>query len=67
MSGNTTEQTGERLSALLAAGRPDAPALLAPEEEIAVAVFEARRKGKGVMSHAFGGEGLDNAVRAGVR
>ena len=37
------------------------------EEEIAVAVFEAERKGKGVMSHAFGGEGLDNAVRAGVR
>jgi imidazolonepropionase-like amidohydrolase len=36
-------------------------------EEIAVAVFEAGRKGKGVMSHAFGGEGLDNAVRAGVR
>jgi imidazolonepropionase-like amidohydrolase len=37
------------------------------EEEIAVAVFEAGRKGKGVMSHAFGGEGIDNAVRAGVR
>ena len=37
------------------------------EEEIAVAVFEARRKGKGVMTHAFGGEGIDNAVRAGVR
>jgi imidazolonepropionase-like amidohydrolase len=37
------------------------------EEEIAVAVFEAARKGKGVMSHAFGGEGIDNAVRAGVR
>jgi imidazolonepropionase-like amidohydrolase len=37
------------------------------EEEIVVAVFEAARKGKGVMSHAFGGEGLDNAVRAGVR
>jgi imidazolonepropionase-like amidohydrolase len=37
------------------------------EEEITVAVFEAGRKGKGVMSHAFGGEGIDNAVRAGVR
>jgi imidazolonepropionase-like amidohydrolase len=37
------------------------------EQEIAVAVFEAARKGKGVMSHAFGGEGVDNAVRAGVR
>jgi imidazolonepropionase-like amidohydrolase len=36
-------------------------------EEIGVAVFEAARKGKGVMAHAFGGEGLDNAVRAGVR
>jgi imidazolonepropionase-like amidohydrolase len=36
-------------------------------EEIAVAVFEAGRRGKGVMSHAFGGEGIDNAVRAGVR
>jgi imidazolonepropionase-like amidohydrolase len=37
------------------------------EEEIGVAVFEAARRGKGVMAHAFGGEGLDNAVRAGVR
>lgn len=37
------------------------------EEEISVAVFEAGRKGKGVMSHAFGGEGIDNAVRGGVR
>jgi imidazolonepropionase-like amidohydrolase len=36
-------------------------------EEIAVAVFEAGRHGKGVMSHAFGGEGLDNAVETGVR
>jgi imidazolonepropionase-like amidohydrolase len=35
--------------------------------EIAVAVEEAGRKGKGVMSHAFGGEGIDNAVAAGVR
>jgi imidazolonepropionase-like amidohydrolase len=37
------------------------------QEEIAVAVVEAGRKGKGVMTHAFGGEGIDNAVRAGVR
>jgi imidazolonepropionase-like amidohydrolase len=37
------------------------------EEEIGVAVFEAGRRGKGVMAHAFGGEGLENAVRAGVR
>jgi imidazolonepropionase-like amidohydrolase len=36
-------------------------------EEIAIAVFEAGRHGKGVMSHAFGGEGIDNAVEAGVR
>jgi imidazolonepropionase-like amidohydrolase len=41
----------------------------APEftpEEIGVAVYEARRKGKGVMVHAFGGEGLTNSVKAGV-
>jgi len=36
-------------------------------EEIAVAVFEAERRGKGVMVHAFGGEGIDNAIEAGVR
>ena len=36
-------------------------------EEIAVAVFEATRKGKGVAAHAYGGDGLTNAVRAGVR
>jgi imidazolonepropionase-like amidohydrolase len=36
-------------------------------EEIQVAVFEAERRGRGVMVHAFGGEGLDNAVEAGVR
>ena len=36
-------------------------------EEIAAAVFEAGRKGKRVMAHAFGGEGLDNAVAAGVK
>ncbi len=43
---------------------------LVPEltpEEIAVAVFEAARKGKPVAAHAYGGEGLTNAVRAGVR
>ena len=43
---------------------------LVPEltpEEIAVAVFEGRRKGKHVAAHAYGGEGLTNAVRAGVR
>ncbi len=37
------------------------------QEEIEVAVFEAARKGKGVLVHANGGEGIDNAVRAGVR
>jgi imidazolonepropionase-like amidohydrolase len=36
-------------------------------EEIAVAVVEAERKGKHVAAHAYGGEGLTNAVRAGVR
>lgn len=37
------------------------------DEEVAVAVFEAARKGRGVMAHANGGEGLDLAVRNGVR
>lgn len=36
-------------------------------EEIGVAVFEAGRKGRGVMVHANGGEGLETAVEAGVR
>src|SRR5262249_58633025 len=36
-------------------------------EEIAAAVFEAGRKGKGVAVHAYGGDGLTNAVKAGVR
>ena len=36
-------------------------------EEIAVAVFEAGRKGKHVAVHAYGGQGLTNAVEAGVR
>ena len=36
-------------------------------EEIAVAVFEAGRKGKHVMTHCFGGEALHNSVMAGVR
>jgi imidazolonepropionase-like amidohydrolase len=36
-------------------------------EEIQVAVYEAGRKGKGALVHAFGGEGIDNAIRAGVR
>jgi imidazolonepropionase-like amidohydrolase len=36
-------------------------------EEIAISVYEAARRGKHVMSHAFGGEGLDNAVEAGVK
>jgi imidazolonepropionase-like amidohydrolase len=35
--------------------------------EIGVAVFEAARKGKPVSAHAYGGEGLTNAVEAGVR
>jgi imidazolonepropionase-like amidohydrolase len=45
--------------------QPLVPELTA--EEIAVAVFEAGRKGKGVAAHAYGGEGLTNAVKAGVR
>jgi imidazolonepropionase-like amidohydrolase len=43
---------------------------LVPEftpEEIAAAVFEADRKGKGVSAHAYGGPGLTNAVEAGAR
>ena len=43
---------------------------LVPEftlEEIEVAVFEAARKGKSVAAHAYGGEGLSNAVEGGVR
>ena len=43
---------------------------LVPEltsEEIAVAVFEAGRKGKHVAAHAYGGVGLTNAVVSGVR
>lgn len=36
-------------------------------EEIEAAVAEARRRGRPVAAHAYGGEGLDNAVRAGVR
>jgi len=36
-------------------------------EEIAVAVFEAARKGKPVAAHAYGGDGLTNAVLGGVR
>jgi imidazolonepropionase-like amidohydrolase len=36
-------------------------------EEIEVAVLEAQRKGRPVMVHAFGGEGLTTAVRAGAR
>jgi imidazolonepropionase-like amidohydrolase len=43
---------------------------LVPEltlEEIQVAVFEASRKGKPVAAHAYGGEGLSNAVQGGVR
>jgi imidazolonepropionase-like amidohydrolase len=36
-------------------------------EEIDVAVFEARRRDKPVLAHAYGGEGLTTAVAAGVR
>lgn len=43
---------------------------LVPEfalEEVEAAVAEASRKGKPVSAHAYGGEGLDNAVWAGAR
>jgi imidazolonepropionase-like amidohydrolase len=36
-------------------------------EEVEVAVFEARRKAVPVAAHAYGGDGLTNAVRAGAR
>jgi imidazolonepropionase-like amidohydrolase len=36
-------------------------------DEVEVAVTEASRKGKPVAAHAYGGEGLDNAVSAGVK
>jgi imidazolonepropionase-like amidohydrolase len=35
--------------------------------ELEAAVEEAARKSKGVMAHAFGGQGLEDAVAAGVR
>jgi imidazolonepropionase-like amidohydrolase len=35
-------------------------------EELAVAVYEAKRKGSHVLSHAYGGEGIDTALDAGV-
>lgn len=36
-------------------------------DELAAAVFEAGRKGKGVLAHAFGGEGVDLAIETGIR
>jgi imidazolonepropionase-like amidohydrolase len=44
---------------------PDQPQLT--YEEICTAVTEASRRGKPVMAHAYGGQGLSDAVRAGVR
>lgn len=44
---------------------PEAPELTV--EEVRVAVQEAARKGRHVMVHAFGGEGIDVALEAGVR
>lgn len=37
------------------------------DEEIAVAVFEGERAGVPVAAHAYGGPGVDSAVRGGVR
>jgi imidazolonepropionase-like amidohydrolase len=52
---------------LLSSGldHPDAPEFT--RDEIAVAVSEARRRGRSVMVHAYGGEGLTLAVEAGAR
>jgi len=36
-------------------------------DELEVAVYEGRRRGVPVMAHAYGGEGLTDAVAAGVR
>ncbi len=36
-------------------------------DELAAAAFEARRKGKPLAAHAYGGQGLTNAVEAGAR
>ncbi|HVO53060.1 MAG TPA: amidohydrolase family protein [Solirubrobacterales bacterium] len=36
-------------------------------EELRIAVGEARQRGRHVMAHAYGGEGLDRAISAGVR
>jgi imidazolonepropionase-like amidohydrolase len=44
---------------------PELPSLT--YEEVRAAVVEAGRAGRPVMAHAFGGEGLDAAVEAGVR
>jgi imidazolonepropionase-like amidohydrolase len=44
---------------------PDTPELTAGE--VRVAVTEAARQGKSVFTHAYGGEGLDTAIEAGVR
>ena len=46
-------------------GGPTSPQLT--YDEIEVAVFEATQRGLGVLVHAYGGEGLTNSVRAGVR
>ena len=37
------------------------------EEEVRAVVTEARRWGKDVAAHAYGGEGANNAIRGGVR
>jgi imidazolonepropionase-like amidohydrolase len=52
---------------LLSSGldHPDAPEFT--REEIETVMVEAQRKGRPVMAHAYGGEGLSLAVEAGVR
>jgi imidazolonepropionase-like amidohydrolase len=44
---------------------PDTPEFTL--EEVCVAVAEAARQGKSVFSHAYGGDGVDVAIEAGVR
>lgn len=52
---------------LLSTGRDHPLRAELTDEEIAAAVVEADRAGVGVAAHAYGGEGLDAAIRCGVR
>ena len=52
---------------LLSNGRDHPQRAELTDEEIAVAVFEGARAGVPVAAHAYGGPGVDSAVRGGVR